>query len=184
MGNVSPLKVVVILASSQPHFWHGISLQFLLILLPFFHTDCCGWTPPHPSPSFSILVRTSNIGQGSQRGLLKPISDITSLFKNDQRVPAMMTHRTKAKAFQPFPIWAHLPFLESSLQHFLWGILILSLRHLHILYLWSRYLECPSLLRQCFSNPLWNSWNVTLFHRPWLKANPIWLVNKCLLRTY
>lgn len=64
--------------------------------------------------------------------------------------------------------WNHLSntSLCSILMLLLWAP-----RDLHILCLCSRCLEGASTPRRVFFHPLLNSWNVTPFNRPWLKAN-------------
>lgn len=137
----------------------AIPFQFYF---PSCHMDCCGWTPPRPSVRFALLERTSYTGQGCHRAFPKPRSDVISLLKNDCSVPALLTKRRKAKAFQPFTIRALLLFLELSVQRF-------PLRHPDAVpaspQARSRYLHCSP--RPGFPHPLWNSWRVTLFNRLW-----------------
>lgn len=117
-GNVCSLKVAVILASSQPHLWHGICCSSSQFCFLSSCTDCCGGTLLQSSPrllllSFSRLERISYTGQ---RTLLKPTSGVTSLLKmTEVSLLALLSKKRKAKVFQPFTIWLHQPFLRSSL---------------------------------------------------------------------
>ena len=146
------------------------------VCFPFFYANCVAGPLLNPplgflSPVSSYLREHPGQCRRPQGGGSKPRTDVTSLLKNHQSLPVLLTKRKMAKAFKStHPFWNHLS------NSTLWGTLRLLWAPQappHLPPLLTLSLECAPPATQCFPHLFWNSRNVTPFNRPWLRPHPL-----------